>query len=77
MKHFKTLTYVLMVLAILAVPLAVGVHTASADPVYTCLPTCEEDDARMIAIAGTELSTLVGLDLKSRSPHHPMRPPLR
>jgi hypothetical protein len=63
MKHFKQLIYVALVLALVAVPLVLNVKPAAADPVYTCLPTCEDTDARFMSIAGVGFNTLADADL--------------
>ena len=60
MKYLKTVLVLFTLLAILTIPLAFTARKAQAQAVYTCLPTCEVDDARFLTIAGGNLSTLAG-----------------
>lgn len=59
MKQSKILSF-LLVLVMLAGPL-VFLSTpshAAANPIYTCLPTCDESDTRFITMAGANLQSL-------------------
>lgn len=63
MKHIKRFTFITLMLALVAVPLALKAEPAAADPIYTCLPTCEETDGHFLTIAGVGLNTLADADL--------------
>jgi hypothetical protein len=58
MRTLRTFLLLLVVVAVLAAPLPFAVRKAAATPAYTCMPTCESDDARFLSIAGSSLSTL-------------------
>jgi hypothetical protein len=58
MKTIRILTQLLLVLALLAGPVAFIPQTAQAEVVYTCLPTCEENDTRFLTIASGNLATM-------------------
>lgn len=62
MKRSYKWFYIIIVLALLAAPAAFLAKPAAADPIYTCLPSCEVNDGRMFAIAGSGLNTLIGID---------------
>ena len=62
MKQINFFMMLLVVASLLVVPLGISVTPVVAqdeEPVYTCLPTCVEDDARFITIDGVNLATLV------------------
>ncbi len=63
MKHIKRSMFIILILALVAVPLILKVEPAAADPVYTCLPTCEETDGRFLNIAGVGFNTLADADI--------------
>lgn len=71
MKAQKLLT-VIILLGLLLAPLAAAPQPAAAQTttVYSCLPSCQATDGRMLTIAGVSLSTLVGINisLKIASP---------
>lgn len=64
MKYTKNLFFSLIILALLAAPLAFYTPSAAAAPVFTCLPTCEENDGRFLTMAGTGLQTLADQTLQ-------------
>jgi hypothetical protein len=57
---------IILMAALLAVLSSLGMASQAVAQTYTCLPTCEDNDTRMLSIAGTTLNTLVGQDLKIR-----------
>ena len=42
---------------------SLGLVSRAMAVTYTCLPTCETDDVRFLAVAGTQLQTLAGQEL--------------
>lgn len=61
MSTIKKLAQLFILLALLAGGLSFNIHPAVAadtNPEYVCLPTCEENDARMLTVAGISLSTM-------------------
>jgi hypothetical protein len=58
MKHLRNLIYLLIIMTLLAAPLVYLPQPVAAQEEYTCLPTCEEDDARFLSVAGIGLSTV-------------------
>jgi hypothetical protein len=64
MKHTKNLFFAFIILALMAAPLSFFAPSANAAPVYTCLPTCEVNDGRMLTMAGTGIKTLADQSLQ-------------
>jgi hypothetical protein len=58
MKHLRNSIYLLIILALIGAPLAYLPQPVAAQEPYTCLPTCEENDARFLSVAGVGLSTV-------------------
>jgi len=58
MKHLRNSIYLLLVVALIAAPLAFLPRAVAAQVVYTCLPTCEVNDARFLSVAGAGLATV-------------------
>lgn len=58
MMRLRNSIYILLVVALIAAPLAYLPQKVSAQAVYNCLPTCEEYDGRFLSIAGVGLSTV-------------------
>jgi hypothetical protein len=58
MLHLKNSIYLLLIVALIAAPLALMPKPAAAQVEYTCLPTCEGNDARFLSVAGTGLATI-------------------
>ncbi|MFC1879553.1 SdrD B-like domain-containing protein [Chloroflexota bacterium] len=66
MKHIKNLVMSVIILALLIVPLGISTQPALAqedETTYTCLPTCEENDGRLLTIAGQGIFTLAGVSI--------------
>lgn len=65
MKHLRKFSTILLALALLAGQLLLApAALAKADPVYTCLPTCEGNDARMLTVVGSNVSSLSDEDIE-------------
>lgn len=58
MTHLRNSIYLLLVVALIAAPLAFLPKAVAAQAGYTCLPTCENTDARFLSVAGTGLATV-------------------
>lgn len=58
MKHLRNVIYYMVIMALIAAPLISLPQSAAAQVEYTCLPTCEEDDARFLSVAGIGLATV-------------------
>ncbi|MEW5871912.1 MAG: SdrD B-like domain-containing protein [Chloroflexota bacterium] len=58
MKTIKALFLSLVVMALLVAPLAFTASPATAEPIYVCLPTCEDNDARFFTVAGSGMATM-------------------
>jgi hypothetical protein len=64
MKHLSRILIVLFVLAQAVFSPGMTAKPVSADPLYTCFPTCSTIDGRFLALAGTGLQTLAGDSIK-------------
>jgi len=58
MKPIKRLLFFITILALVAIPVSFAPAPAAADPIYTCLPTCDAGDGRFLSVAGRGLSTM-------------------
>ncbi|OGO35543.1 MAG: hypothetical protein A2W35_21535 [Chloroflexi bacterium RBG_16_57_11] len=58
MMRLRNSIYLLLIVALIAAPLAFISKPAAAQETYNCLPTCEENDARFLSVAGVGLSTV-------------------
>lgn len=58
MTRIRNSIYLLLILALIVAPLAFLPRAAAAQVVYTCLPSCEENDARFLSVAGVGLATV-------------------
>ena len=58
MTRLRNSIYLLLVVALIAAPLAFVSRPAAAQAGYTCLPSCETNDARFLSLAGAGLSTV-------------------
>src|SRR4030067_417756 len=58
MMRLRNSIYLLRIVALIAAPLAFISKPAAAQETYNCLPTCEENDARFLSVAGVGRSTV-------------------
>jgi hypothetical protein len=58
MLRFRNSLYLLLIAALIVSPLAYFSKPVAAQAGYTCLPSCETNDARFLSLAGVGLSTV-------------------
>jgi hypothetical protein len=58
MSRLRNSIYLMLIVALIAAPLAFSSRPAAAQTTYTCLPSCETNDARFLSLAGVGLSTV-------------------
>jgi hypothetical protein len=58
MLRLRNSIYLLLIAALIAAPLTYFSKPVAAQAGYTCLPSCETNDARFLSLAGVGLSTV-------------------